>query len=642
MIVRCKNCESSFAVEDARVENKKFGFTCPKCQTENIIDNRAVQEEDIISSFGNNLNDDSAVEESPIPANENPDGGGADDFSDMDDFDFESEISASEEPAHKAVAVEEPEVSEDDAFDLDIDLEEGGLEEDIPANEGHYPREEKKEESEIDFEADLEGFDLEGFDEPEPEAEKAGEPDSVLSAGDDFFPEDAELTAEDVGIFFDAPESAAVETKPAGPASDDSAAEEEFFSERYQEPEDLEDESVTIDLDTLDIDISDIGEPALEEAGLPDADDEEDEAITLDLDSLDIDIAEESAEPAEEDIDESITLDLDTLDIPIVESSEISQGIELEEDEKLTLADAGLTLDELAGDEISAVVDDTSDEHFVDEDYHTIEAGDDDIPDIDIDEVDLELDDESDLEDIEFEEYAEPVPAAAVRRQKPLDYDLDETLDSVDDRPEYINALEYESSGSVTLSVDYTLRYSRLGALARLTGLFVIALLPHFIVLAVYTALSAVLGVINNIMALATRQRMDDFSEIIEKTIRQFLSIKTSTVGIVEELPVFGGRRDLDFPMQLNVTYPLGYSRFLAFMRLSVAGIVLLSLPHILILLVAGLAVPFLYICGIISVILTARWPSFLFNALCGYYQYMARVMAYMTGLVDKYPPFTF
>ena len=40
MIVRCTNCNSAFAVDDAKVENKKFAFTCPKCDNENVIDNR--------------------------------------------------------------------------------------------------------------------------------------------------------------------------------------------------------------------------------------------------------------------------------------------------------------------------------------------------------------------------------------------------------------------------------------------------------------------------------------------------------------------------------------------------------------------------------------------------------------------------
>ena len=41
MIVRCKSCNSAFAVDDEKVSGKKFAYSCLKCGTENIVDNRA-------------------------------------------------------------------------------------------------------------------------------------------------------------------------------------------------------------------------------------------------------------------------------------------------------------------------------------------------------------------------------------------------------------------------------------------------------------------------------------------------------------------------------------------------------------------------------------------------------------------------
>ena len=40
MIVRCNNCLSAFSVNDDKVADKIFAFTCPKCDTENIINNK--------------------------------------------------------------------------------------------------------------------------------------------------------------------------------------------------------------------------------------------------------------------------------------------------------------------------------------------------------------------------------------------------------------------------------------------------------------------------------------------------------------------------------------------------------------------------------------------------------------------------
>ena len=40
MIVKCTECHAAYSVDDSKVLNKKFGFTCPKCGTNVIMDNR--------------------------------------------------------------------------------------------------------------------------------------------------------------------------------------------------------------------------------------------------------------------------------------------------------------------------------------------------------------------------------------------------------------------------------------------------------------------------------------------------------------------------------------------------------------------------------------------------------------------------
>jgi len=41
MIVRCSGCNSAYQVDDEKVQNKRFAFTCPKCKAHVIVDNRA-------------------------------------------------------------------------------------------------------------------------------------------------------------------------------------------------------------------------------------------------------------------------------------------------------------------------------------------------------------------------------------------------------------------------------------------------------------------------------------------------------------------------------------------------------------------------------------------------------------------------
>jgi hypothetical protein len=55
-----------------------------------------------------------------------------------------------------------------------------------------------------------------------------------------------------------------------------------------------------------------------------------------------------------------------------------------------------------------------------------------------------------------------------------------------------------------------------------------------------------------------------------------------------------------------------------------------------------SLVIPFMYIFGIFSVLITNRWPHILFDFMTRYYRYIARVLAFSIGVVDAYPSFKF
>jgi hypothetical protein len=107
-------------------------------------------------------------------------------------------------------------------------------------------------------------------------------------------------------------------------------------------------------------------------------------------------------------------------------------------------------------------------------------------------------------------------------------------------------------------------------------------------------------------------------------------------------MPIFAGRDDLDHPLQLKITYPYRHSRIMSLMRLSGIGIFLITLPHLIILFLLNLSVPISYFIGQFSVIITGRWPHFLYDFLMRYFRYGARVFAFIIGLVEEYPSFKF
>jgi len=706
MIIRCSNCNSAFAVDDAKVENKRFAFTCPKCANENIFDNRKGSPADEFAAISKN---DTAAVMKGKPATA--------------DFDFNAEPAPRMEAASmktKEVHREEP-VPEDE-FSADIPLDDMSLEEsktaiddmdlDIPDNledldfdsgAGDSLAEKAPAQKAVsdtddldlgDLELELSDSDISGFD-TEPASKTAGK---AAQKSDGIADLDLDL-ALDESLEDLAPVE---EDILAGGSLEEITVDDEIITEEvYSRDAEDEDESITIDLDTLDIELEESDKEfiASEETPRDDTgsdefdidfdapllmDDEpkkskrtagrDDEDITLDLDSLDIDIQEEETisrgEIPDDEIDidlpelselddttsslsddEDITLDLDSLDIPLEETEELKSGEIPDEDEKLTLEDAGLTMDELTADELASATSDIGEDMDADDDIRlTIDEID---PDLSIQELENELheaeviltDDDEELPEIDFDEYDTLQTKAAVRKPVRVSDEIVELDDTYGDNDEELSRKRYRDvvqGGSVNFSIDYSLKYSRLGAFLRLVQLFSIGLIPHFIVLLVYSILSMILGFINHIVVLSTKNSVEDFSEIIEKTLRYFLSTSTSYLGIVEEMPLFTGKKDIDYAMQLDIIYPVGYSRILAALRLSTIGIIIATLPHLVVLLVIGITIPIFYLVGMIAVLISARWPHFLFSIISRYYRYMARVMAFMTGLVDKYPPFTF
>ena len=196
--------------------------------------------------------------------------------------------------------------------------------------------------------------------------------------------------------------------------------------------------------------------------------------------------------------------------------------------------------------------------------------------------------------------------------------------------------------GSVNLSIDYSLRCSSLAALARLFGLYYIRLIPHLIVALIYTLVSIVVGALNWMLTLLGAGFQEDFLEIQENTLRYLISIDACAKGVVEDAPIFAGRKSIDHSIQFEIVYPVVFSRFLALLRLSVIGILLAVLPHLILLVVLSLGGIFIFLIGIISVFAIKRWPNVLFDFMVRYYRYAASVFSFIFGLVDKYPSFKF
>ncbi|MFC1671242.1 DUF4389 domain-containing protein, partial [Spirochaetota bacterium] len=333
-----------------------------------------------------------------------------------------------------------------------------------------------------------------------------------------------------------------------------------------------------------------------------------------------------------------------------------------DEDEKFTLEDAGLTFDELTTEHETLVTDEPQDDEediriTIDEidpnlnvdnienelsETETILTGEDkEFPDIEIDEYDDVYDDEDKRIDT-GDTIGVSGGAVAISEDSGDEIDLDEEDDYFkrDEDEIYEDIPDIVPGGAVGFSIDYSLKYSRVGAFVRLIGLYLVGLLPHFFVLLMYSILSSILGVINNIVVISTGKRVEDFSMIQENTVRYFLSLYASSMGVVEEMPIFTGKGNIDYPLQMDMKYSMRYSKLLAVLRFSILGILLVLLPHLIILSLLSIVVPIIFIVGNICVLVIGKWPYFLFDFYNRYFRYLTRITAYLIGLVDTYPSF--
>jgi len=587
------------------------------------------------------------------------------------DFDLPEEEPVKPSAAKKAALKEEP------IFDFDITEDES---EKAAAPEGKG--------EELIFDDDEIAIDIDTINLEKPEKKPAAAGKKPVEPD-----EDITIDIDSLDIDIEEPVHASIkalpEKKAAAPQADDSITldidaldidfEEPAFDSHPSKGE-IPEEDIEIDLDSLDFD-TEGSEPAVpaksknvrdimkEQAGQGD-----DEDIKLNLDELDIDIDEITEkdmdfvrkgkapsgrkaiiEEAPEDEDESITIDLDTLDIEVAENAPIVDSEISEEDEKLTLEDAGMTFDELTTSEKREMHLDLGEEEDikltldeVDPEMRLEQIGEAAPPD-----EELLIDTLDELPEISLDEF-ENQPVVPARKdykrivpEEDLDLDIFEKGPSVKPKSSPritrgAGAGGYQARGTTAFTVDFSLRYSRIGACLRLLQLYTISMIPHFIVLCIYTVLSGILGFINQIVIISTGKCIEDFAQIAENTLRYYLYIETCITGIVEDRPEFAGRERIDHQMQLDLTYPLKYSKLLAALRLSVLGIILVSLPHIVMLWFITLFVPVIYIAGIIWVIITGRWPNPLFMFLSMYFRYTARISSFMIGLTDQYPPFRF
>ena len=95
------------------------------------------------------------------------------------------------------------------------------------------------------------------------------------------------------------------------------------------------------------------------------------------------------------------------------------------------------------------------------------------------------------------------------------------------------------------------------------------------------------------------------------------------------------------YPAGLQVEYPERCSRLLALLGVLFYVKAILLIPHIIILILLGIAQGIVIYIGYWAVLITGRYPKGLFDFGVGVQRWGFRTDAWMNGWTDSYPPFS-
>jgi hypothetical protein len=96
------------------------------------------------------------------------------------------------------------------------------------------------------------------------------------------------------------------------------------------------------------------------------------------------------------------------------------------------------------------------------------------------------------------------------------------------------------------------------------------------------------------------------------------------------------------YPVAMTLSPPDGSTRFWAVPLIGFLVKALILIPHVIILVVLGIAVGFCQLVIWIPVLFTARYPDWAYALNAGYMRWWTRITLYFYGLTDDYPAFSF
>jgi hypothetical protein len=164
--------------------------------------------------------------------------------------------------------------------------------------------------------------------------------------------------------------------------------------------------------------------------------------------------------------------------------------------------------------------------------------------------------------------------------------------------------------------------------------------IPHFVILYGLRVFSEVVGIISWFVIVFTGALPEGLANVQAMYVRYELRTYTFALFMREEYPPFAFAMtptDSGEDPRVRVEFaPELADRN----RLTVAFRIILVIPHILALVVLGIAAAFVTLIALFAVLFTGRWPEGMRDFVLNVYRWYLRVQTYFLLLTDVYPPF--
>ncbi|HEY3140610.1 MAG TPA: DUF4389 domain-containing protein [Acidimicrobiales bacterium] len=165
--------------------------------------------------------------------------------------------------------------------------------------------------------------------------------------------------------------------------------------------------------------------------------------------------------------------------------------------------------------------------------------------------------------------------------------------------------------------------------------------IPHLIILYALGVVSQVVAIVSWFVVLITGKLPAGIAGLQALYVRYEYRVQAYISFLLEDYPPFSFKTESHDPGDYSRVVTEFEPQLENRNRLTVFFRWLLVIPHIIALIVLGIATFFAMIVAFFAVLFTGRWPEGLRNFVVGVMRWNIRVSAYSLLLTDDYPPFS-